>query len=178
MTSLRQKGFSLLELLVVLLIIALLSCLIFPAINAMRRTANRSLTATRAQVIVSAIKAYKADYPTYPGQTQGAVDWTYDNSVANRRHSIILNDLTNNPRKKSYSELSENLTTNCYLDAWDRPYVIAMDENNDGFLTISNGSLAGTTLTFTSSNIQETVAIMSWGWDPSNSATWLYSWIR
>lgn len=166
------------ELLVVLLIIALLSCLIFPAINAMRRAANRSLTATRAQVMVSAIKAYKADYPSFPGQTQGATDWTYDNSVANRRHSIILNALTNNPRKKSYSELGENLTTNCYLDAWDRPYVIAIDESNDGILNINNGALAGTTLAFTSNNIQETVAIMSWGSDPSNSATWLYSWIR
>lgn len=175
MMGIRQRGFTLIEMLVALLIIGLLACLLFPAISAMQRAAARNLTATRAQVLVNAIKAYKGDYPTWPGQTQGATDWTYDNSVANRNHSIILGALTNNARRKVYSEVAENTATNCYLDAWNRPYVIAIDENNDGSLNIS-GTYAG--LTFTTSNLQETVALMSWGANPSNSTGWLYSWIR
>lgn len=169
-----HRGFTLLEMLVVLLIIAILACLVFPAINAMQRAAARNNTATRAQVLVNAIKEYKNDYKDFPGQTQGAGDRTYDEVTY--RHAVILNAMTNNPRRRVYSEYAENLTTNCFLDAWNRPFVIAIDENNDGMASF-NGSLAGTGLTFTNS-VRETVAIMSWGWDPSNSATWLYSWVK
>ncbi|MEI6972300.1 MAG: type II secretion system protein [bacterium] len=169
-----HSGFTMIELLAVLLIIAVLACLAFPGIYAMMRASARNHTATRAQVLVNAIKAYRADYPVWPGQTQGDTDRTYDNS-SDRQHSIVLDALTNNPRRKVYSEVAENITTNCYLDAWQRPYAIAIDENGDGVVNISatnNGA------TFSATNIGETVVIMSWGSDPSNSATRLYSWIR
>ena len=168
----HSNGFTLIEMLVVLVIIAGLACLTFPAIRAMMKAAKRSSSAASAQVMVNAIKAYKMDYPTWPGQSQGALDRAYDNSTYS--HAIILSALTNNPRGRVYSEVAENITTNAYLDAFDRPFVIVIDENNDGVLNIT-GTFFGMSF---STNIKETVAIISGGSNPSNQAEWACSWMR
>ena len=173
MAALRNKGFTLLELLVVLVVIAILATMSFAGIRALHRMAQRTSTAGRAQVLVNAIKAYKTDYPNYPGQVQGASDRTYDDTTY--KHAVFLTALTNNPRRKVYSEVAENITTNSYLDYWGRPYVIAIDENGDGVVDI-NATFGS--LSFTSNGIRETVAVMSWGFFPSNSAERLCSWIR
>ncbi|MEI6217336.1 MAG: type II secretion system protein [bacterium] len=170
----RHEGFTLLELLTVVMVIMILTGLLLPAISAIRRAADRAKAAARAQVMVNAIKLYRTSYPTYPAQIQGATNWTYDDGSAGHKHSAIIDALTNNPRRIVFNEVIENLTTNSYLDSWNRPYVIAIDEDGDGTLNISSTLYVPNFTT----NIQETVAIMSWGPDPSNSTGRLYSWIR
>lgn len=170
----RYNGFSMLELLVVILVISILVGLLLPALSAVRRAAERAQTAARAQVMVNAIKVYRTSYPAYPGQIQGTNNWTYDDS-AGHKHSAIITALTNNPRQIVFSEVVENITTSSYLDSWNRPYVIVIDEDSDGILNIS--CTLGTA-SF-STNIRETVAIMSWGPDPTNNPSGrLYSWVR
>jgi prepilin-type N-terminal cleavage/methylation domain-containing protein len=173
MNNTRHEGFTLIELLIVVMVIMILTGLLLPAISAIRRAAERAKTAARAQVMVNAIKVYRTSYPTYPGQIQGAVDCTYDDSVG-QKHSVIIDALTNNPRRIIFNEVVENLTTNSYLDSWNRPYVIAIDEDGDGIVNMSSTLYVPNF----STSIQETVAIMSWGPDPSNSTGRLYSWIR
>jgi len=171
-----RSAFTLIEILVVMVIIAVLMCLLFPAIAAVRNAMNKSHTAARAQVMVNAIKLYRTQYSTWPGQMQGDVDKVYDDSTATRKHAILIDALTNNPRRIFFSDLVENLTSNTLLDAWNRPYVIAIDESGDG--VVSNMSSTIGTVTFGPVRVPDQVAIMSWGRNPTNASNRLYSWIR
>ena len=176
MRNRRITGFTLLELLVVIVIIAILACLLFPGIAAVRRAADRSQAASRAQVMVNALKVYRSHHTDWPGQVQGSIDWVYDDSDSSHSHSLLINALTNNSRQIYFSELVENLTSNRFLDSWGRPFIIAIDENNDGAISNISVTLGGTT--YSTNLVKDQVAIISWGLDPSNTTRRLCSWLR
>jgi len=168
-----QHGFTLVELMVTIVIIAVLISLLLPAIAGIRRAAMRNRAASRAMALVNAIEQYRHEYSRWPGQTQGTIDITYDN-LAGQPHGTILNAITNNPRNIWFGEIGEAVVGNAYLDPWDRPYVITMDYNGNG--TIEMNSTYGTINV--STNPRTAVGIMSWGSDPSNITKRIYTWIR
>lgn len=67
MTKLSEsKGFSLIELLTVIAIIAILAAIIFPVMNSVKDRANQTKCMTNLHDIQVAIKMYKLDNRTYP----------------------------------------------------------------------------------------------------------------
>jgi len=64
--AVRWRGFTLLELLCVLAIIAVLAALLFPALAASRRSATIARTRTRFADWSAAIESFRAEYGFYP----------------------------------------------------------------------------------------------------------------
>lgn len=63
----RQAGFTLVEMLVVVGIIAVLVAIILPTVNAVKRAAQTASTRAMMQRIVAGCEAYSADHRAYPG---------------------------------------------------------------------------------------------------------------
>ena len=62
----RAAGFTLVELLTVIAIIAVLAAIIFPAFSAARESARRGATISQMQKLYSAVRQYQLDNQAYP----------------------------------------------------------------------------------------------------------------
>ena len=65
-TSAARRGFTLVEILVVIGILALLAAVLLPAINMARRSAYRTAEASALQSIATALDQYQSDHGDYP----------------------------------------------------------------------------------------------------------------
>lgn len=63
----NHRGFTLIEILVVVAIIGILMAIAIPAISAARRAANKSATAAQMKFIADACEMYYNDFNDYPG---------------------------------------------------------------------------------------------------------------
>lgn len=70
----KQRGFTLVELLVVILMIVALAALVFSVTARMRKSAEKSVTLSNMRQIGTAMLAYNADQGRFPDQTGVAAD--------------------------------------------------------------------------------------------------------
>lgn len=66
MSNKRSSGFTLVEILVVIVIIGILAGLLLPAVNAVRRSVNTAYLRSECASIATAVEAYKLKYGDYP----------------------------------------------------------------------------------------------------------------
>jgi len=169
-TRASRHAFTLLEALAVIAIIALMASLLIPVAHLLRESAQRRLAQQRAQGIVQAIKQYRSVYGEWPGQIQGATDTTYTNCTD------MIARLTHNPRNVVFLQDTESAVTDtAFLDPWNRPYLVALDENGDGVITNMSCDAFDPHIT---TNVNDSVAVASWGPDPANVEKRVYSWSR
>ena len=102
--SLRQAGFTLIELMVVLVIIGVLAALIVP--NVLDRADDARVIAAKTDVnnLVQALKLYRLDNQRYPTAEQGL--------------QALLTKPTTNPVPPNWKPYLEKLPN----DPWNRPY--------------------------------------------------------
>lgn len=161
----RSRGFTLIELLVVILIIAIMLAMIFPAITAIRRAASVRKATGEAQQLANAIKQYYASYSVWPNQTQGANDTTYSGPT----QAPLINALLNNPRGGIFLEMPAGSFTNgCYVDPWGNPYVVTIDENDNGKAEMNAPPQTSYFGPAMATNVSAAVAVASWGRDPDD----------
>jgi prepilin-type N-terminal cleavage/methylation domain-containing protein len=65
-----HRGFTLVELLIVIFIVALLATLILGAVNMAQKKARIAKTRSDLAAIASALEQYKSDFRSYPGQSE------------------------------------------------------------------------------------------------------------
>jgi len=118
-----RNGFSLIELMVVIIILGLLASLIMPNIIGKGEQAKQKLTCVQMQQIAQSIELFKQDNGGYPTTEEG------------------LAALVENPDAEKYT----NFMPGGYLsqkeppaDPWRHPYIYVSDE--DGFEIISLGA--------------------------------------
>ena len=147
----NRSGFTLIEMLVVIAIIAILAGLLFPAINRALETAKRNQAAADVRSIAAAITMFYSEYGylPIPFSDQGTVaDRDDDNDGATltpAESQRIIQVLTAvprghndnhqlNPRRKVFLSSPNFNEDGKFLDPWDRQYIIKLDTNFDGVI--------------------------------------------
>ncbi|MEZ5301527.1 MAG: prepilin-type N-terminal cleavage/methylation domain-containing protein [Verrucomicrobiales bacterium] len=147
----RKSGFTLLELLVVIVIIAILVGVAFPVIGVVMNSARKSQARADAQNIANAIKAFKGEYSRYP------VDQTDEDVESEEADEDIISALVAlnddlNPRRlkmldaKPAKESSDGSRKSSgifytggtgaeFYDPWGQMYLISIDSDYNGELS-------------------------------------------
>ncbi len=136
-TSPRRAGFTLVEMLTVITIIAVLVGLLFPVIGGVRQAAKKAQAKTDVTQLVTSVISYYTEYGKYPG---GLDD---DGEIEMTDLIPILNgsNLDENPRQIVFFEgkidTSEDggrygiQESDDFLDPWSESYVLLVDANYD-----------------------------------------------
>jgi len=122
----RPKGFTLVELLIVIAIIGILMALLFPAVGSAILAARRAQARNDAVQIVNACRAYETEYGVGVWGTNTYTQVDGDLLAAlmgtNARRIIFLEVPYYKSGKSGYSD-------GAFLDPWGGPYQIAYDSN-------------------------------------------------
>lgn len=155
----RPAAFTLIELLVVISIIAILAGLAFPAVNGAINSARKAQARNDVMQIVTAIKAFKAEYgrlPMQPSDFREQEDgrenddpWFADNNQiirvllaeeeasANPRlnpKDIVFLEAKTTKTKKGGVDLDDYT----FYDPWGTPYAIKLDRDGTGKMEYYN----------------------------------------
>jgi len=161
----RAAAFTLIELLVVISIIAILAALAFPAVNGAIGSARKAQARNDVMQIVTAIKAFKAEYgrlpipaedfrtPSGDGKENNDDPWYQNNNnvilrallaeesgsggVLNPKKIVFL-DAKTTKTKKGGVDLSDYI----FYDPWGTPYAIKVDRDGSGKLEYYNNGTA------------------------------------
>ncbi len=118
-----RKGFSLIEIMIVIIILGLLASLVMPNLIGQSEEAKKKLVCIQMQSIADALKTFKLQNGTYPTTEEG------------------LEALIKNPDPDKYKSFPANGfldTKSAPLDPWKHPYIYV---NNGGeFDLISLGA--------------------------------------
>ena len=151
MKSKRANGFTLVELMVVISIIAVLVSLLFPAIKTALIKAEAAKAKTTVLSVATAFKAFKSEYGVWPSTaTAGAQALNislFASTSGNARNITFLDTAS-----KDIDSSSGNI-----LDPWKRSYYIAFDVTYQNTVSTNCSGSAGT--------IADGIAVRSWGPD-------------
>ena len=134
MKTKRNRGFTLVELMVVVSIIAVLVALLFPAIKTALLKAEVASSQTKAQALVTAITAWNTTYGVWPivsSTTQVPVD---DNFVKLLTGQIASSGspsvIGNNPSQIKFLDIGKKDldSSGNYIDAWQNIYQVVVDQ--------------------------------------------------
>jgi prepilin-type N-terminal cleavage/methylation domain-containing protein len=133
----NNKGFTLVELLVVITIIAILAGLAFPAITGALEAAKKAEATAMCTQLKTAFTSYLNEYGAWPSGWTG--DQELNTGEATTINILVGEDNTNNPRQTVYMEFA----TDTYVDPnredpslgindpWNNPYYITVDADYD-----------------------------------------------
>ena len=145
-----KKGFTLIEMLVVIAIIAILAGLLFPAIGRALETAKRNKAGAEARSISVAITQFYSDYNYLPmplnaqggdgnqilsdgGSREVIQTLIAEPAGANSNHQL-------NPRRTVYLQMENATSSGEALDPWGVQYHMVLDYNWDGIVEYRGNS--------------------------------------
>jgi len=166
-TSASSAGFSVLEILCVLLILSILYGFIMTAVTALRKGGEMRQARTEALALAQAVQSYRRVYGRWPGDIPAGS--TNDVLIIGEAQTNVIAALLDNPRGLDLIDPPSGVVTNhLHLDPWGNPYLIAMDTSSDGHLSIGRFGIGTVRNT--------TAGVMSHGGDGTTNAAPIRSW--
>ena len=123
-----KKGFSLLELMIVIIILGLLAALVMPNLIGKSEEAKRKLVCIQAKSIKQALDMFKADNGTYPTTEEG------------------LKALVKNPdptKYKNYSPSGYFSEGKIPKDSWQNPFIYINSNGNIDIISLGSDGKEG-----------------------------------
>ena len=138
MEARERGGFTLVEMLVVVAIIAILASILVPSVNSGLKSAKKRRAEVECQSIETAVRQFQSDFRYMPWgaynekKKMGEDKWAED--AANQKN--VMSFLQgSNVLQKAYLEVPDSgKDDGVFYDPWGQPYVIGMDRNGDGQL--------------------------------------------
>lgn len=159
----RSSGFTLMELLVTISIIALLAAILLPTINTVIARSEKAEARAEVHAIATSIQAYYNEYSKLPissGHGGSDVNLQGNSSKATLK-ALMGYDVDMNPREIPFLKSQTEVVTGNegeFLDPWDNQYGIVIDASYDGKVTM-NGN-----------DVNDICVVYSWGPDASNNS--------
>ena len=136
------RGFTVIELLVVVAIIGILMSLLFPAVQTALDAAKKAQAKNDVTQIATAIVAFDTEYGRLPSTNPAPQQLTGE--VLN---ALVASNDTLNPRKiifmevLSYKRGKGGISNGIFVDPWANSYYVALDSDYDNQVGVStNGS--------------------------------------
>lgn len=149
--SANQRGFTLVELLVVIVILGILMAMMVPAAGLILERASKATAKADADVVVTVMVKYQTEYNRWP-------NFYFDEDAPHLTDNVWVQAMSPSPGgKPSPSNLKRILffeagagaldeTTGAFVDPWkQQPYEYALDLDGDG--TVANPETASATAT-------------------------------
>lgn len=171
MTLSRRRGFTLVELLVVITIIGLLAGLAFPAINAALTAAKKAEASAMVNQLKVSLTAYQTEYGNWPtgifanettpiqSDNSDLYDLLRGKDTVNGENPRLIAFMEFNAkvlRKKPLGQAnssapSNTSTADAFVDPWNRPYYFLADTNYNNEIEGLPGDNTGSTETINAS---------------------------
>jgi prepilin-type N-terminal cleavage/methylation domain-containing protein len=143
MSALKSpRGFTIIELLVVVAIIGVLMSLLFPAVQGALDAAKKAQAKNDVTQIATAIAAFDMEYGRMPSTNSAPEEIT--GGVLN---ALIGSNDTMNPRKIVFIEVLNfkrgkgGILNGKFVDPWANPYYLAVDTDYDNQVGVSTNGL-------------------------------------
>jgi len=123
-----SRGFTLVELMLVMGVIVILVAMMFPVIIGAKEKARKKQALTEAHNIVLALKGYRMEFEKWPNQVQATNDTTYFTN----NYLVARELMGHNPRGKVFLSVQATNQTDSItnlVDPWGVPYVICVNED-------------------------------------------------
>jgi len=157
-----RTGITLLELIAVIVILAMLWGLVFPAMRSARRAFHEREARTEAESLAAAVQLYYNAYGHWPLQNKMpdpdqdiiyGTNLVVSSAVNLLDHAELIRALVpqhggreHNPLQRTFLEIDANrLRYGCFTDPWSTTnrfttYIVAVDANGDGWIGTRSGS--------------------------------------
>ncbi|MBQ6470481.1 MAG: prepilin-type N-terminal cleavage/methylation domain-containing protein [Victivallales bacterium] len=167
----KTKGFTLVELLVVIAVILVLAGLLVPAVNGAIKKAEMAKAKAAITTLYNAIKQYESTYGKLPiasGVSANALtDAQYQWLIQLLQGDSSISDYTTyNPKNIRFLEVQGN-SPGVYQDPWDQRLQVAFDHDYNGQI---DGSSSGASIPGLGSTIYYSVVIWSIGPDGDSAS--------
>ena len=134
----RRRGFTLVELLVVLAIIAILISLLLSAVYAYRNRQRQVMTDATQHALLNALRNYRVEYRRWPVNPDAGGIWVSNNYVV---MSWLMPDHAQNTRRLLFWDNS-NHAIKPVLDGYGASYSIQIDvANNEVTVSSANATV-------------------------------------
>jgi prepilin-type N-terminal cleavage/methylation domain-containing protein len=139
----KKNGFTLIEILVVVVILGILMAILVPVVGGAGKTAKKRRAQVEVNSIKTAVLQFVDEYrymPWWQGEKGEKVGADVSSKGSDEIHARVMDILLgNNVLKKAYLSFPESQDDKeLFRDPWGNPYILILDRDLDG-IALYNG---------------------------------------